>query len=155
MRRLIVTGKKITRHATVAWCKRNVFRRTVIQGNCGPRSKLTAAGKMTTRHAGVARSKENFVRKDCTSAKDERVTQRVGPLRKNLRMHKEIKCGTKDLHGGQPPYVRMEETTTSGIGGYSSGQRSNVESGVTLKKILYAIFRWKFANQVVGTSTRL
>jgi hypothetical protein len=101
----------------------------------------------------VARSKENFLRKDCTSAKDERVTQRVEPLRKNLRMHQERKCGTKDLCGGQPPYVRMVETTTSGIRGCSSGQRSHVESRVTLKKILYVIFRWKFAKQVVGTST--
>jgi hypothetical protein len=110
---------------------------------------------MMTRHAGVARSKENFVRKDCTSVKNERVTQRVGPLRKNLQMHQERKCGTMDPCGGQPPYVRIEETTTNGIGGCSSGQRSHVESGVTLKKILYAIFRWKFTKQVVGTSRRL
>jgi hypothetical protein len=136
-RRSATACKKITRRATVAWRKRNVFRRTVIQGNCGPRSILTAAGKMMTRHAGVAVSKENFIRKDCTSAKDERVTQRVGPLRRNLRMHQKRKCGTKDLCDGQPPYVRMEETTTRGIG----GQRSHVERGVTLKKIIYAIFR--------------
>jgi hypothetical protein len=154
-RRLAVTNKKSTRRATVAWRKRNVFRRTVTQGNCGPQSTLTAAGIMMTRHAGVARSKKNFVRKDCTSDKDERVTQTVGPLRKNLRMHQKRKCGTKDLCGGQPQYMRMEETTTSGIGGCSSEKRSHVDSGVTLKKILYAIFRWKFANQVVGTSTRL
>jgi hypothetical protein len=35
-------------------------------------------------------------------AKDEGATQRVGPLRKNLRVHHEGKCGTKDLCGGQP-----------------------------------------------------
>jgi hypothetical protein len=40
-RRLIVSGKKITRRATVAWRKRRVFRRTVSQENCGPRSTLT------------------------------------------------------------------------------------------------------------------
>jgi hypothetical protein len=59
-----------------------------------------------TRRARVAWRRENFVRKDCTRAKDERVTQRVGPLRKNLQMQHEGKCGTKDLRGGQPFYLR-------------------------------------------------
>jgi hypothetical protein len=97
-KKLAAACKKITRRATVAWRKKNVFRRTVTQGNCGPQSILTAAGKMMTRHAGVVGSKENFVRKDCTSDKDERVTQRVGPLRRNLRMHQVGKGGTKDRH---------------------------------------------------------
>jgi hypothetical protein len=41
----VAACKKMTRRATVAWRKRNpnIFRRTVIQGNCGPRSTLTAA----------------------------------------------------------------------------------------------------------------
>jgi hypothetical protein len=64
------------------------------------------------------------------------------------------KCGTKDLCGGQPLYLRKEMTTTNGIGGWSSGQQSHVGSGVTLK-ILYAIFRGKVAKQVVGTCRRL
>jgi hypothetical protein len=34
-RRLTVPGKKITRRATVAWRKRNVFRKIGTQGNCG------------------------------------------------------------------------------------------------------------------------
>jgi hypothetical protein len=106
---------------------------------------------MMTRHARVARSKEKFVRKDCTSDKDERVTQRVGPLRRNLRMHQERKCGTKDLCGGQPPYVRMEETTTSGIGGCSSGQRSHLGSEGTTNKKLYESFRGRIARQIVGS----
>jgi hypothetical protein len=84
MRRLIITGTKITRRATVAWRKKNVFRRIGTQVNCGPQSKLTAARIKMTRHARVAWHSENFVRKDCTRTKDERVTQRVGLLRKNL-----------------------------------------------------------------------
>jgi hypothetical protein len=107
-KKLAVAWKKITRLATVAWRKRNVLRKIVTQGNCGPRSTLTAAGIMITRHARVALRRVNFVRKDCTRAKDERVTQRVGPLRKNLRMHHEGKCGTKDLCGGQPLYLRKD-----------------------------------------------
>jgi hypothetical protein len=70
-------------------------------------------------------------------------------------MHHEGRCGTKDLCGGQPLYLRKERTTTNGIEGWSSGQQSHVESGVTLKKILYAIFRGKITEQVVGTSRGL
>jgi hypothetical protein len=69
-------------------------------------------------------------------------------------MQHEGKCGTKDLCDGEPLYLRKERTTTNGIEGWSSGQQSHVESGVTLK-ILYAIFRGKVAKQVVGTSRGL
>jgi hypothetical protein len=70
-------------------------------------------------------------------------------------MHQEGKCGTKDLCGGEPIYLRKERTTTNSIQGWSSGQQSHMGSGVTLKKILYAIFRGKLAKQVVGTSRGL
>jgi hypothetical protein len=76
MRRLIVTGRKITRRATAAWRKKNVFRSTGTKGNCGPRSKLTAAGIMMTRHAGVAWRSEKFVRKDCTRNQTEQETSK-------------------------------------------------------------------------------
>jgi hypothetical protein len=135
--------------------KRNVFRIIVTQGNFAPRSKLTAAGINMSRRARVAWRRENFVRKDCTRAKDERVTQRVGTLRKNLRMHHEGKCGTKDLRGGQPFYLRKEWTTTKGIGGWRTGQRSHLGSEGTLNKKLYEIFRGRIEKQVVGTSKRL
>jgi hypothetical protein len=41
--------------------------------------------------AGMAWLKRGVVRKDWTRAKVEQVTQRVGPLRKNLWMHHEEK----------------------------------------------------------------
>jgi hypothetical protein len=44
-RRLTVAGKKVTRRATVAWRKRNIFRRIVTQGNCGLRKRLVVTGK--------------------------------------------------------------------------------------------------------------
>jgi hypothetical protein len=53
-RRLTVAGKKMTRRATVAWRKRNLFRIIGTQGICGPRKRLTAAGINMTRHARVA-----------------------------------------------------------------------------------------------------
>jgi hypothetical protein len=80
------------------------------------------------------------IRKDCTRAKIEQVTQRVGPLRKNLRTHHERKSGTKDLGGKWLLYVRKQRATTISIGGWSSRQLSPLERRVlaykTLKKTL-------------------
>jgi hypothetical protein len=39
-------------------------------------------------------------------------------------MHHELKCGTKDLGGRQPPYVRKKRATVIGIGGWSKRQLS-------------------------------
>jgi hypothetical protein len=151
---LNIAGKKMTRRATVAWRKRNVFRRIGTQGICGPRSKLTAAGIKMTRHARVAWRRESYVRKDWTTDKVEREARRSRMLRRRLRSHQENGKRISDQCGGQPPYLRKEKTTTNG-GGSSSVQQSHVESGVMLKKILSAIFRVKVAKQVVGTSRGL
>jgi hypothetical protein len=56
----------MSRRATVAWRKRNVFRKIGTQGMCGPRKRLTAAGIKMTHHARVAWRKENYTRKDLT-----------------------------------------------------------------------------------------
>jgi hypothetical protein len=58
-RRLNITGKKMTRRATVAWRKRNVFTRIGTKENCGPHKKLAAARIRTTRCAKVARGREH------------------------------------------------------------------------------------------------
>jgi hypothetical protein len=42
-RKVTVAGKRTSRHATVAWLKRKVFRRSGIQGNFGPCKEVTAA----------------------------------------------------------------------------------------------------------------
>jgi hypothetical protein len=112
-RKLAAVCRKVSSFATVARHRKNAVRKIGTQGNCGTRSKLTAAGIKMTHHARVAWRRENFARKDCTRAKDERATQGVWRLRKNLRMHHEGKCGKKDLCGGQPLYLRKERTTTN------------------------------------------
>jgi hypothetical protein len=43
-RKLAAACRKVSRHATVAWRKRKLFRRSGIQGNFGPRKELTADG---------------------------------------------------------------------------------------------------------------
>jgi hypothetical protein len=88
----------------------------------------------------VAWLRRGVVRKDFTRANDDRATQRVGPLRKNLQMHHEGKSGTKDLGGNQSLYVRKKRATTIDIEGWSSRQLSplgrRVSAYKTLKKIL-------------------
>jgi hypothetical protein len=114
----------------VAWCKRNLFKKIGTQGNCGPRKEFTAAGIMMIHCAGVAWLRRGAVRKDCTRAKDERATQGVGPLWKNLRMHHEGKSGIKD------PGTRWQLCPR-------------------IEKMLGEIFRGKIAKQVVRTPNRL
>jgi hypothetical protein len=114
-RRLTVASRKLTRSATGAWRKRIVFRKIGAQENCGPLSKLTAVGINMTGKTSSGKTEPG---------KDERATEGVRPLRKNLRMHNEGKCGTKDLCGGQ----RQGQPRTASEGGaQDSGHTWKVE----------------------------
>jgi hypothetical protein len=139
-RRWTVAGRKMSRRATVSWRKRNVFRKTGTQENRGPRKEFPAVGIRMIHCAGVEWLRRGFVTKDCTRAKVDLATQTVGPFGKNLRMHHEGKCGTKDLGGKRPPFVRKKRATVVDIGGWSSKQLSPLGRRVsvcnTLKKTL-------------------
>jgi hypothetical protein len=63
--------------------------------------------------------------------------------------------GIKDLGSRWPLYLRKKRTTTDGIGGWSSGQRSPLGSGGTLKKTLYEFVSMKVAKQIARTSAGL
>jgi hypothetical protein len=56
-------------------------------------------------------AQERRHQKDCTRSKIEHATQRIRPLRNNLRTHHEGKRGTKDLGGKRPLYVRKKKAT--------------------------------------------
>jgi hypothetical protein len=75
---------RMSRHATVAQLKREILRNTT-QKKCGPHKRLGFASKGMTRRAKVAGQKENVTRRNCTRAMTEQATQRLGPLKKNLR----------------------------------------------------------------------
>jgi hypothetical protein len=145
---LTIAGKKMTRHATVAWRKRNVFRKTETQENCGPRSKLTATGIKMTRHAEVAWRKRNSIRKDWTMDKVEREAQRARLLRRRLWSRQENGKGIRDLGSRRPLYWRKKRPTKNGIGGCKSGHRSPLGSRGTRKKALYEIVSMKIAQQI-------
>jgi hypothetical protein len=58
-RKLSATCRKVSHHAAVARCKRNVFRKSWTQGNCGPWKELVAPGREMTRCAEVAQRREH------------------------------------------------------------------------------------------------
>jgi hypothetical protein len=143
--RLTVAGKKITRRGTVAWRKRNIFRRTGIEGNCGLRSKLTAAGIKMTRHARVAWPRERFVRKDCTRNQTEQQT----PKRQNDE--KRRFTGPECKNGIRNRGLRQQLRSETGI--KDPGARRQLRPRI--EKMLYEIFRGRIAKQVVGTPSGL
>jgi hypothetical protein len=51
-KKLAAGCRKASHRATVAWRKRNVFRKSWTHGNCGPRKEVTAAGRKITRCTG-------------------------------------------------------------------------------------------------------
>jgi hypothetical protein len=55
-----------------------------IQASCEFQKRLTIDGRKVSCRARVAWCKRGIVRKDCTMAKVEQASQRVGPSRKNL-----------------------------------------------------------------------
>jgi hypothetical protein len=111
-KKLAAACKKIRRRATVAWHKKNVFRKTVTQVNCGPRSKLTAAEIMMTRHAGVAWPREKFVRNDCTRNQTERGTAKQRKDGEGLWNGPKCNSGIKDPRTRQQLRLGNERTTS-------------------------------------------
>jgi hypothetical protein len=82
-RKLAAARRKVSRHATVARCKRNVFRKIWTEVNCGPRSTLAAANKRMDRCAGVTqRGGQDGTRTmwDKKSRNDERTGRDCGNI---------------------------------------------------------------------------
>jgi hypothetical protein len=143
-RRLTVAGK-MTRRATVAWCKRNIFRRIVTKENCGPWSILTASRIMMTSRARVAWPREKFVRKDCTRNRTEQET----PKRRNDE--KRLCTGLKCKNGIRNRGLRQQLRSETGIKDPDARQQLRPR----IEKMLYEIFRGRIAKQVVITPNGL
>jgi hypothetical protein len=131
-KKLAAACRKASRRATVAWPKRNVFRKSWTHGNCGPR-KVTAAGKVT-RCAGHRR-KRNIPLYTWRSPKG-------GTFENRCRKGPQCNTGIKD-------------PTTNSIERWSPGERALLGSGGTRKKNIYEILREKIPMYVVETSSRL
>jgi hypothetical protein len=57
--KLAAACRKVSRRATVAWRKRNIFRKSWTPRNCGPRKEVTASGMKITCCAGHKRMGEH------------------------------------------------------------------------------------------------
>jgi hypothetical protein len=97
------------------------------------------AKKETLQKSGI--KKKFGPRKELTAD-----VMRMSPEGNNGIRHRDVKV---------LPHLRKERKTTSGIKGWSTGQRSYLGSGGTPSKNPYEIVGGKIAKQVVGTSRRL
>jgi hypothetical protein len=59
-------GKNVSRHATMAWRKRKLFRKSGTVENCGSRKRVTVADRRTSGNATVAGLKRNLFRRSGT-----------------------------------------------------------------------------------------
>jgi hypothetical protein len=100
-KKLAAACRKASRHATVAYRKRNVFRISWTHENCGPRKEVTTAGKKVTRCAGH-RCKRNIPLYTWRSPKG-------GTFENRCRKGPQCNTGIKD-------------PTTNGIEGWSPGE---------------------------------
>jgi hypothetical protein len=109
----------------------------------------------TTRSARLAWGKENFVRKDCTRKGDERATQRLGPLRKNLWTTHKGKGEINFIGCKRPLDVRKKRATAIGVGEWSSRQLSHMGIRVPAYKTLQKTFRLQIVERAKEVSSGL
>jgi hypothetical protein len=108
-----------------------------------------------TRYAGVAWLRGGIIRKDCTRTEDERATQRLGPIWKNLWMTHKGKGKINYVGGKRPLDVRKKRAATIGVGGWSSGQLSHRGIRVLAYKTLQKTFRLQIVKRAKEVSSRL
>jgi hypothetical protein len=125
-KKLAEACRKVSRRATVAWRKRNIFRKTLTQANCGPRQEL-ATGRNITRRAGVARRDGNFVR-EYSTRDNIALRTRKGRTEENRRWKgTECKKGIR-IQDVEPLHLRKGRTTANSNGGQSRRQHPQLES---------------------------
>jgi hypothetical protein len=74
---LAAACRKVSRRATVAWRKRDIFRKILIHGNCVPLKEVTASRRKITRCAGHRLMGENKDEVAPRSQKDFRWIRRA------------------------------------------------------------------------------
>jgi hypothetical protein len=141
LRRVMVAGKRTSRHATVAWLKRKLFRRSGTQENCG-----SACWKNMSHHTTVAWRKRNIPRNILIRVNSE-APQEFATA--GTRKSSEGNDGIRHRDIKELPHLRKERRTNS-IKGWSAEQRSHLGSRKTPSKNPYEIFGGKITKQVVG-----
>jgi hypothetical protein len=130
-KRLTAACRKVTRRATVAWRKINVFRKILTHGYCGLRKEVTAAGIRITRcsgHRRKGRNKEVIMERNCIRRREP----------KNERSK-----GTRSRDVEELLHLRKKRKSTNNSEGRNPGERAPLRSGGTRKKDMCDISREK------------
>jgi hypothetical protein len=80
---LAAACRKVSRRATVAWRKRNIFRKSTTQENWGSRDEV-ATDRNMTRRAGVTRRKVDFIKNYSTRVNADQETWKGRTRIKNV-----------------------------------------------------------------------
>jgi hypothetical protein len=117
--KLAAACRKVSCHATVAWRKRNIFRKSMTQENWGSHNELATDRNMTSRE-GVTRCKVDFVKNYSTRVNADQETW---------------KGRIKNVGGRRPLCQKKKVTTENAIRGCRSKQQSHLGRRGTRKMI--------------------
>lgn len=146
-RKLAAACRKVSRHAAVAWRKRNLSRNIRTQRNHGPRKELAAAVGKTTRCARVAQLK--VPRPQGHSNEGQSVAQG----RNNQNMNKFARGTRKEITNIKRSWKFLD--CNNGIRNRDFGKQLRLGSRCTLKKDLYEMVGVKIAKQLAGSYVAL
>jgi hypothetical protein len=142
-RKLAAACRKVPRHATVVWRKKQVLRRSGLQGNFGRRKELAIAGIRRTHCAQLVLRKGRSLEE--TSVEEGR--------RKNRTKNKFERRTRKGRTLGRGQQMRQEGTYATRKRGFKEQLRfGNVRKN---RWVYRATIGTKMVKQVVGTSRRL
>jgi hypothetical protein len=112
---------------------------------------LAAASRRMTCHMKVA----GIIRKDCKRNEEERASQRLGPIRKNLWTTHKGKSEINYILDKRQLDVRKKRETAICVGGRSSGQLSPMGIKVPAFKTLQKTFKLQIVKRAKEVSSGL
>jgi hypothetical protein len=178
-KKLAAACRKVSRHATVAWRKRKLFRKSETRGFCGSREGVTVVDGRTSGHATVAWLKRNLFRRSGTqefcgerkelTAAGIRKIPCAHVVRRKRRSHEgqSVEQGTRNNWTRNQFARRTRKGRTVGRGQTMSREGTNASRNRGFKEQLrfgnVRKTRWlyrttigmKMLKQVVGTSSGL
>jgi hypothetical protein len=119
-KKLAAACREVSHSATVAWRKRNIFRKSLTQRNCGPRKEVTAAEMKVTRCPGHRRKEQN---KDDVAPG----SQRGGTFDRRLWRSPECKKGIRSGVVEEPLHLRKGRKTVNSNEGWSRRHHPRLE----------------------------
>jgi hypothetical protein len=106
-RKLTAACRKVSRHARVALCKRDVFRKILTWGNLASRIKLAATGMRMTRCTAMAWRREQGLQRQ---GKDDMAMRTLKGRMSRMKCQKDPECkiGIKDPGTRRQLHLKIE-----------------------------------------------